>query len=91
MPNTLGAKKRLRQSVVRRARNRSMKTAVKNQLKKVVAAAEAGDVEKAEAEFRVAARRLDRAGAKNVIHKNAASRQKSRLQKLIKKAKAPAS
>ena len=60
---------------------------MRTQVKKVLAAAKAGDVEKAEAEFKVAARKLDRAGAKNIIHKNAASRRKSRLQRVIKKAK----
>lgn len=60
---------------------------MKTQAKKVIAAAEAGDIEKAESEFRVAAKKFDRAGAKNVIHQNAAGRQKSRLQRVIKAAK----
>lgn len=60
---------------------------MKTQVKKVVAAVNEGDIEKAEAEFKLAARKLDRAGAKKIIHKNAAGRQKSRLQRVIKKAK----
>jgi small subunit ribosomal protein S20 len=47
----------------------------------------AGDIEKAEAQYRVAAKHLDRAGAKNLIHRNAAARKKSRMQKLISAAK----
>ena len=88
MPNCDSAKKRLRQNVVRGERNNSIKSAVKTQVKKVIAATQAGDIETAEAQFRLAAKYLDRAGAKRVIHKNAAGRKKSRLQKAIKAAKA---
>lgn len=87
MPNTKSAKKRLRQNVVRRMRNRMAKSAMRTQLRKVREAAEAGDVEKAEQEYQLAAKKLDRAGAKNIIHPNKAARTKSRLQKLIKGAK----
>ena len=90
MPNSPSASKRLRQNKVRQARNKAIKTAVKTQLKKVLAAAQAGAVEKAETEYKLAAKKLDRAGAKGVIHKNAAGRQKSRLQRAIKAAKASA-
>ncbi len=83
MPNSISAKKRLRQNKVRKARNRSIKSAVRTQIKKVNTAVSAGDVEAAEREFIVAARSLDKAGSKNVVHKNAAARRKSRLQKKI--------
>ena len=46
-----------------------------------------GDTGQAEAEMQAATKQLDRAGHKNIIHKNAAARTKSRLQKLIKGAK----
>jgi len=84
MPNSKSAKKRLRQNIVRRMRNRMEKTAMRNQLRKVREAAEAGDVEKAEQEYRLAAKKLDRAGARSIIHPNKAARTKSRLHKLIK-------
>jgi small subunit ribosomal protein S20 len=87
MPTTNSAKKRLRQSLERRTQNRAVKSAVKTQVRKVREAAGAGDVAKAEAEFRLAAKRLDRAGLKRVIHPNAASRTKSRLAHLIRAAK----
>lgn len=87
MPNSNSAKKRLRQDEVRRGRNRSIKSAVKTQIKKVKAAVEAGDVETAEKEYVVAARKLDIAGANKVYHKNTAARYKSRLQKKIAAAK----
>jgi len=84
MPNTKSAKKRLRQNVVRRARNRTIKSALRSQCRKVRDAVKAGDVQTAEAEFRLAAKRLDRAGARRVIHPNAAARLKSRLSARIK-------
>lgn len=87
MPNSASAEKRLRQNKVRHARNKAIKSSMKTQIKKVVAAASSGDVATAETEFKLAAKKLDQAGANNVIHKNAAGRKKSRLQRIIKKAK----
>jgi len=84
MPNTRSAKKRLRQNLVRRARNRSIKRSVRTQCRKVREAVAAGDLEAAQTEFRLAAKKLDRAGAKNIIHRNAAARTKSRLSAKIK-------
>ncbi len=84
MPSTKSAKKRLRQNLARRDRNRSMKRVVRHQCRKVREAVNAGDLELAEAEFRRAVKRLDRAGARNIIHRNAAARTKSRLSAKIK-------
>ena len=87
MPNTKSASKRLRQAEVREARNRSIKTAMKTQIKKVIAAVGEGDIAAAEEQYKLASKKLDRAGSKIIVHKNAAARKKSRLQRLIKKAK----
>ena len=87
MPHSASAAKRHRQSLKRRAQNRAMKSAVKTQVKKVRAAVKDGDLAKAETEFKLAVKRLDRAGSKKYIHPNAASRTKSRLSHLIKSAK----
>jgi small subunit ribosomal protein S20 len=86
MPNTKSAKKRLRQDTQRRLRNRIVKSAVRTQIRKVRQAVQAGDLQKAGEEFRLACKRLDRAGAHGVLHRNTASRYKSRLANLIKKA-----
>ncbi len=86
MPNTKSAKKRLRQSLERRERNRAVKSLLRTQTRKVREASQAGDLEKALAEFRVACKRLDQAAAKGVIHANAASRRKSRLSARVKAA-----
>jgi small subunit ribosomal protein S20 len=87
MPNIKSAEKRLKQSIVRRDRNRSAKRAIKTEVKKVVEAAQAGNVELAETELRTATKKLDQAAAKHVIHRNAAARVKSRLSAKVKKAK----
>ncbi len=87
MPTTKSGKKRLRQSLERRARNRSVKSSLKTQLKKVSATAAEGESEATEQEFRLAVKKLDQAAAKRVIHPNKAARLKSRLVKRLKAAK----
>ena len=87
MPNTQSAKKRLRQNVVRRARNRAAKSVLRNQLRKVREALAAGNLEQASVEFQQTAKKFDKAAAAGVIHKNAAARTKSRLSALIRAAK----
>ena len=87
MPNTKSAAKRLRQNKARRARNRSIKSDVRTQMRKVREAVKAGDIGKAEDEFRVATKKLDKAAGKNTMHRNTVARLKSRLQKRIKEAK----
>lgn len=87
MPNTKSAKKRLRQNEQRRARNRSVKRSVRTQCRKVRKEVDEGNLEAAQNELYRAARALDKAAAKGVIHKNAAARHKSRLSKLLKLAK----
>ncbi len=84
MPNTASAKKRLRQNEKLRLRNRATKSVMRGQIRKVREAVAAGNGEEAQAELKVAQKRLDRAASKNLIHKNAAARTKSRLVKLVK-------
>jgi small subunit ribosomal protein S20 len=84
MPNTASAKKRLRQDVGRRARNRATKSSIRTQLRKVRGAIDAKDVETSEMEFRLLTKKLDQAAAKYVIHPNAAARTKSRVSAAIK-------
>ncbi|HVT29766.1 MAG TPA: 30S ribosomal protein S20 [Lacipirellulaceae bacterium] len=84
MPNIASAKKRMRQDVVRRARNRSTKASIRTQLRKVRTAIAAKKVDESEAEFRTLAKKLDKAAADNVIHANSAARTKSRLSHAIK-------
>jgi small subunit ribosomal protein S20 len=87
MPNTKSAKKRLRQSEVRRARNRATKSTVKTHVRKVRELIEAGNLAEAETALRAAAKRVDKAAAAGVVHANLAARVKSRLSAAIKVAK----
>jgi small subunit ribosomal protein S20 len=79
MPNTKSAEKRLRQDILRRDANRSRKRAIRTQCKKVLAAVAAGDAASAEAELQSAAKMLDQAASRHVVHRNASARVKSRL------------
>jgi len=88
MPNSPSAKKRLRQSIDRRARNRAVRSTLRNEIKKVRTLIAGGDPAACDAEFRAAVKKLDQAAAKNVLHANSAARIKSRLSKAIKGLKA---
>lgn len=87
MPNTHSAKKRQRQSAKRRLRNRGVRSNIKLQVRKVREEAAAGKVAEGEAEARMAAKKLDQAAAKGIIHRNTASRLKSRLSATLRSAK----
>jgi small subunit ribosomal protein S20 len=88
MPHTKSAKKRLRQNTERRLRNRATKSTIKTQIKKVLAAAASGTVEDLQKQYNAAAKKLDRAAAKRVIHPNLAARKKSQLARLLNQKKA---
>lgn len=79
MPNTPSAIKRLKQSQKRRLRNRIAKKLIKTYSKRALAAATAGQPEQAEQDFRTAIRKIDKAGARRVMHPNTADRRKSKL------------
>ena len=83
MAHSLSAKKRVRQTLKRRARNRARKELLKDQVKNFTAAIASGDVKKAEEELRKTAQRLDKVASKHTIHKNQASRRRSRLAKRV--------
>lgn len=89
MANTRSAEKRNRQSQKRRARNQGVRTRVKSAVKKVRETLERGELAAAEEAFKVAARVIDQASSKGVVHRNTASRKISRLAKAVGKA-APA-
>ncbi len=83
MPNTKGAKKRLRQNVVRRDRNRMSRTRMRSALRKFRETVEAKNFEEAKELCRITARLLDKAASKGVIHRNKAARLKSRMSHLM--------
>ncbi len=79
MAHSVSAEKRVRQNRKRREHNRGVLSALRSQVKRVLQAVEAGDASKAQAEFRLATKRLDKAARVHVIHANEAARRKSRL------------
>ena len=88
MPNTLSAKKRVRQDAVRRSRNRWRMRQVKDQIKEFLDAVQSRDVSKAEEEYRKTVSVLDRIAVTGTIHKNKAARTKSRLARRLNEIKA---
>jgi small subunit ribosomal protein S20 len=84
MAHSKSALKRWRQNEQHRERNKPVRTSARTSVKKARAAiAEGGD--EAAAALREAASVLDRAAKHNVIHRNTASRQKSRLMRALNK------
>jgi len=82
--NSPQAKKRARQNDKRRQHNASLRSMVRTYIKKVVAAIDAGDAEKAKTAYAEAVPVIDRMADKGIIHKNKAARHKSRLNAQIK-------
>ncbi len=83
VPNLESAKKRVRQDKVRNARNKWRKRRISNQIKTFLKAVHDHDVEAAEAEFRKTCGLLDKISHTSTLHKNTASRKKSRLAKRL--------
>lgn len=83
MPNLSSAKKRLRQNVKSRARNRWRKDQIKQAVREFDDAIKAGDQTKAAEQLKVVYKRLDQVAAKGTIHKKTAARRKSRLAKQL--------
>jgi len=85
MLNNPSAEKRMRQEAKRRAHNRSIKSLVKTEVTKARQAITTPTVstEAAQNAVRAAISELDRAAKKGVLHKNNASRRKSRLMKQL--------
>ena len=80
MPRLKSAKKAMRKSRAAQERNRRRRSQLRTAVKKVRVA---GNAQEAQAALVEATRLLDRAGRKNLVHKNTASRTKSRLAKLV--------
>lgn len=84
MANSPQARKRARQNDKRRKHNASLRSMVRTYIKRVVAAIDAGDAEKAKTAYAEAVPVIDRMADKDIIHKNKAARHKSRLNAQIK-------
>lgn len=83
MANIKSAKKRIKVIATKTARNRSIRSAVKTQIKKVIVAVDAKDLATAQTALVVAVKAIDKAAAKGVYHKKTAARKKSTLATLV--------
>ena len=80
MPHSKSAKKRNRQAETRRDANREKRSSLRTLIKKARSAASSSEGPEA---FKAAAKALDRASQKHLMHPNRAARTKSRLHKLL--------
>jgi small subunit ribosomal protein S20 len=84
MANIRSQMKRNRQTVKRTARNKSMRSQLRTGSRRALEAAQSGDAEAAESALRAAKQGLDVAAARGVLHRNTASRRKSRLENRVR-------
>jgi len=84
MANSAQARKRARQADKQRGQNASLRSELRTAIKKVVKAIEVGDKAAAQVVFSESTSIVDSIADKKIIHKNKASRHKSRLSAAIK-------
>ncbi len=84
MANSAQARKRARQSIAQRGHNMAQRSELRTAIKKVRKAIEAGDQDAALKQMHDSQSVIDRISDKKIMHKNTASRTKSRLVTAIK-------
>ena len=87
MPNTRSATKRMRADSKRRLRNLAVKTHLKTLIRKFQSALQAGQSDQAGQLYRLVSKELDQATKRDILHRNTASRKKSRLARRLAQAK----
>lgn len=90
MANIKSSKKRARQNIKRRINNKYYRTSARTYLKQARALIDAGDFTAAETVIQSAAKMLDKAAQKGIIHANNAARRKSRIMRALSQARAEA-
>ncbi len=85
MANLRSAKKRIRQNVKRRMRNKYYRTRARSEVKSARQVIQDGERDSAVEAVHQAVSSLDQAASKGVIHKKNAARRKSRLMKRLTK------
>lgn len=86
MPHSASARKRHRQNLRNRDRNRTAKSSLKTAIRRLLESLASNDAEGAKERFRLVVKRADRAAAGGTIHRNRAARIKSRLSARLKAA-----
>jgi small subunit ribosomal protein S20 len=84
MANTASARKRIRQTITRTARNQARKSRMRTFIKKVEAAIASGDKSAAATALQVAQPEMQRAAGKGIAHANTVARKLSRLSARVK-------
>ena len=84
MANSKQAAKRAKQAAKQRTANMGLRTTLRTAIKKVKAAIASGDAKAAQAALAENVSTIDRIADKKIIHKNQASRHKSRLAQQVK-------
>lgn len=87
MANIKSAKKRMRQTEKRTARNRVYRSSARTYIKKARRLIATGNLDEAEEVATKAYQTLDKAARKRVIHPNNAARRKGRLMAALEKAR----
>ena len=83
MPNIQSAKKRVLVTEKKTAQNKAIKSALKTQIKKFLAAVNAGDKETANKLYPETVSAIDSAASKGILHKNNAANKKAKLAKKL--------
>lgn len=86
MAHSASARKRHRQNLRDRERNRATKSALKTSIRRLLESVSTNDTATAREQFRLVASKADRAAADGTIHRNRAARIKSRLSARMKAA-----
>ena len=81
MANIKGQIKRNRQNEKRRVKNKGVRSEINSRVKSVITNAESGTTESED--LKLAIKKIDKAVAKKILHKNTAARKKSRLVKRL--------
>ncbi|HEX2029370.1 MAG TPA: 30S ribosomal protein S20 [Nitriliruptorales bacterium] len=84
MANIRSQIKRNRQNIVRRHRNKAVRSMLKTYARRFDQAVETGDRDLAEEAYRTAAKHFDKAASKGVIHRNTAANHKSKLARRLR-------
>lgn len=85
MPNTRAAAKRMRSDAKRHLRNLQFRSELKTLIRRLREQFQAGKKEEAQSIYRLVVRRLDQATNRRILHRNTASRKKSRLARQLQK------
>ena len=85
MANIKSKQKRILTNEKSRQRNKSVRSATRTEIRKFREAVESGDKAAAEAQLRVASRKLDKAVTKGVFHRNSAANKKSNMARALNK------